>query len=242
MNTAQIIKTLGLALVLSMVVACQPANKKRSTRITSRGNVNNVLTQTPFNNTGVDKGDGSYGAWGEIVMASNWSQQQFQGQVQAFLSNLVAPDGGMIALGEVSGMSGQNTGIRIYGTALTNGAFRASGGNNLQVVAQGSQLRIGIFDSYVGKQNAEGETITEVPIMIAQGSSEQFNVSGNVTGNQANITFQDKYGIIRLQGTFNTNVFQGSVYFQNNSAVSGAPRSGYLGVFAVQTCGFFRCQ
>src|SRR5690606_4731767 len=101
-----------------------------------------------------------------------------------------------------------------------------------------------IVDSYVGQTNSAGEAITEVPIYIAQGVEGFKSVSGTVMGNQANIVFEDSFGKIQLQGTFTAQWFQGTVIYDNNFYHNGqAPgAAGYLGAFAVPTCGFFACQ
>jgi len=221
-----------------MITACAPQKGQKKARITARGGAQvQALTTTPAASTQVTKANGATGLWGQILRPSNWSQAQFQGQVQQFLSNLTEPDGSALALGEVSGDAGQPTGIRFWGSVGTNGAFHANGGNSLSVVAQNSALRISVIDSYVGLQNSAGETITEVPIYIASSVQGFVNVSGTVSGNQAQITYQDSYGAIQLSGTFDSSWFQGTVVFQNNNGTSG-----YLGVFSVSTCGFFTCQ
>ncbi len=148
-----------------------------------------------------------------------------------------------MSLGTVSGRSNDSTGIRFYGSVGLSGAFNVNGQNNLTVQSSGSELRIAVVDNYVGMKNAEGETIKEVPIYIASQVEGFVSVTGVIQGSQALITYEDSFGKIQLQGTFNSNWFTGSVSFANNSAINGgAGQQGQLGVFRVETCGFFKCQ
>lgn len=232
------INLFGFLTLIVFLIGCAPANNQKKARITRGGTAQHNLTQTPQGQSPVNKDNtGEAGTWGEITRGYQ-SQQQFQYQVQNFVSNLKEADGSPIALGSISGDSGQTTGIRFWGSVGLTGPFQVNGGNNLQVTSQGSALRISIVDSYVGQQNAEGETITEIPIYIASGVEGFVSVTGVVQGNTAQITYTDGFGTITLHGSFNSNWFYGTVSFRNNSpAVQGS-----LGTFIVQTCGFFKCN
>lgn len=231
---------LGILALAVFMIGCAPSKTQKKSRIISRGAgaVTQPLVQAPQNGSHADK-DGQAGAWGEILALQ--SQQQFEFEVRKFLSNITEPDGSPISVGNISGMTGQSTGIRFWGSVglnTQNGVINVNGQNNAQIASQGSVLRMSIIDSYVGLQNAEGETITEIPIYIAQNVEGFVGVTGVVQGNRAQIHYQDSFGRITLDGTFNSHWFQGTVYYQNTSPQA----SGTLGRFAVTTCGFFKCQ
>lgn len=231
----------GLLTLMIFLMGCAPSYNQKKARISRGGTAQHNLVQTPPSQSPVNKDNtGEAGTWGEVVRATNWTQPQFENQVRVFLSNLKEADGSPIALGFISGDSGQSTGIRFWGSVgFAGGTFSPNGtGAPLQVTSQGSALRMSIIDSYVGQVNAEGETITEIPIYIAPGVEGFVSVTGWVQGRQAEITYTDGFGKIILKGQFDNNWFQGAVMFQNNSPAV----SGYLGLFTVRTCGFFKCQ
>ncbi|NCN39762.1 hypothetical protein GW916_00795 [bacterium] len=242
MRKPALYKWTAIVFAVIFLGACAKKSGDKRERIQGRGTVSEdqSLTQAPGTSSGVTKSDGAEGYWGEIVSAPNTSQAQFQAGVQAFLSNIAEPDGNPINLGTVDGRSNQPTGIWFYGSAGLSGAFNPGGQNSLQVASAGSELRLSIIDSYVGQLNADQEQIKEVPIYLSQASSS-FQVTGWVNGNKAQINYKDDMGIIQLQGTFDSNWFTGTVNFQNYTAIQGAPASGSLGVFAIRTCGFFKC-
>lgn len=232
-------KALSLLFVVFLLAACAPKGAQKKARITSRGGGHTqAVDQNPTPSQGVNKDiNGEAGTWGPIYMPSNWNQAYFQNQVAQFVSNLKGPDGNPVALAHVSGQYGQKTGVSFWGSVGLNGSFNPNGQNNLMVSSQGSALRIAIVDEYVGQTNSAGEVITEIPIYIASNVDGFVGVTGQVQGNQATILYQDSYGKIQLQGSFNSNWFTGHISFQNNNNTQG-----YLGMFSVQTCGFFTCQ
>jgi hypothetical protein len=232
-------KSFGFVLAAILLIGCAPKGTQKKGRVSARGgSAVQGLSQAPQGSTQATNNNGVAVYWSEITRGQ-MHQQMFQNEVQKFLSNIEEPDGTPLSLGMVSGDSGQTTGIRFWGSVgLSGGRLILNGQNNQQVVAQGSALRIGIFDSYVGQTNSEGEVITEVPVYIAPGVEGFVGVTGMVQGNRAQITYRDNYGTITLDGQFDSNTFRGSVAYNNVSPQA----SGYLGVFTVRTCEFFKCQ
>lgn len=93
-----------------------------------------------------------------------------------------------------------------------------------------SQILIEIYDEFTG-QVQNGVTIP--PIKIGVGGS-----SGYATGGQVQLKFEDQYGWILLNGTYQDGGrLTGSLSFQNYNGRQGEGLS-----FEVETCGFFRCQ
>src|SRR5690606_7671676 len=152
-----ILALIGVFAVLS--IGCAPKKNQKS-RISARaargGEVAGAVNTVP--GTGGTAPSTTGKQWGEIVQISNIN---FQMHVESFLSNMAEEDGTQLKIGAVSGVSGQNTGVRFWGSVqLAQGQLNRNGGNNAQVSSQGSALRISIIDNYVGQVNAQGENIT----------------------------------------------------------------------------------
>lgn len=223
------------ALVAAFNIGCQPKNNQK-TRVTARavrGGVTPTQAVAPTTSTTTPEASGKQ--WGQVVQFSNQSQQQFQAGVAGLISNLAEPDGTQaLALGTVSGRSGDTTGVRFWGSV-------ARGANGQ--ITDGA-LRISIVDNYVGQTNSAGEAITEIPIYIASGVEGFAGVSGQMNGNSARVTFSDSYGSITLDGQVSGQWFVGNMYYANSFLWNGQRpgAQGTLGYFAVPVCGFFACQ
>ena len=170
--------------------------------------------------------------WGEI---NGDADTTFQQRVVGLLQATLSPG----EIGTVSSRSGLPTGVRFWGAIeLQGGSALTSNMAATSINVGSSQLRIVVWDSLTGTTDFNGNRVPEYPIYFSRA------LSGTVTGNTAELRFQDAYGEIRLQGTFDTNFFQGQVSYQNTRsfATSSAARSDTLGNFVVRTCGFFRCK
>ncbi len=235
----RIFMVLTLILMALPIVNCAPkGDKKSSVRVgrTARGYsdaVNAGTRQVPSAGENYDGGQSSVGigkSWGGVYIdqQNQWvnTDYLFNENVHDFVAAHMNPQD----LGSVSGQMNATTGIRFWATASTGQPVNPNGNNNISINGEGSELRIVIWDSYAGYIDSNGELITEVPVHI------RGTAWGNVTGNRAVIRFQDQYGWIELNGQFDSNYFQGTMFFDNTNGAAN-----YLGRFYVPTCGFFRC-
>lgn len=243
MKTKNILVLSLIAVMATLSVGCAP-KKDQKTRISARG----VRGGEAAGNVTAPPGSGAPSAagkqWGEVTKGS-YTQENFQYHVQNFLSNMKDESGAQLAIGDVSGLSGQNTGIRFWGSAqLQQGKLNPNGSGSGTIVSTGSALRISIIDNYVGQTNSDGETITEVPVYIAPEVSGFKQVAGTVNGNKVIIVYQDGFGKVELNGSFTAQWFTGYIKYDNDFYYNGVKpgAAGYLGTFAVPTCGFFSCQ
>jgi hypothetical protein len=109
---------------------------------------------------------------------------------------------------------------------------------NGQVIPSPNQgILIVITDSNVGAPSSNSPTgrIEPMPIRLAPNS-------GGISNGNVNLIFRDNTGEIRIQGTYDTSVFRGSISFTNNQVGYQNQREGTLGTFQTATCNFFRCN
>ncbi len=174
------------------------------------------------------------GQWGEVYVDPTESNLSlFQKSVEYLVSATMDPQ----LLGQVSGRSRDNTGVRFQGFVDT----QANGSINLQ----NTSLRLVIWDDLVGKTAEDGKTINEISITFGSAAS------GSIQGNTIHLLFKDEvppeqqYGEIRLDGTFQADAFRGTIGFTNyKNAVPGEqPHSANpMGNFIISTCGFLNCH
>lgn len=152
------------------------------------------------------------GTIGPGTVVPNGSQQsgylqntssEFQELVRALVSPTLDPQ----YIGQVDNYSG----VRVAG-----GIELARSGS----IYSTSAFRIDIHDSFVGQSDEEGNRIEAYSINVTNG---QGSWTGNVVGStvptgSGNFIFQDEFGTIRIQGNWDTNYFQGTVYFKNNTS------------------------
>lgn len=129
------------------------------------------------------------------------NSQQFQELVKTLVSPTLDPQ----FLGQVDPYSG----IRAAGAIelSANGSIRSS-----------SAFRLEISDSYTG-QVIEGQTIQAYLINLGNGSGTWQGqiVNGSVPNGSANIVFQDQFGTLRINGSWNSSYFTGTVTFRNSA-------------------------
>lgn len=222
-----------LLILAAFMSACQGKKNQQQAihQRCARGGCGNI-TGDPSSG-GVDSQGLKYGtAWGQI-WRQNLSQNQFYSAVQGLVSSTIDP----YSLGAVSGDVNQNTGVWFWGDVrMAQGFFNPNGNQSAQINGAVAELRIVIWDSFAG-QTVNGARVPEYPIHIR-------GASGTVQGNQASIIFQDGYGQIRLDGTYNANYFSGTISYANSRRYDGSTpgATSSLGSFYVPTCGFFRCS
>ncbi len=153
-----------------------------------------------------------------------YNSPNFEAQVKGFVSATLDPQ----SLGTISGNINDRTGIDMIGSFQFDSAGK--------LVAASSKVLIKIFDSYVG-QVYNGQTIAPYQVEFSQAKEGMIDR----TTRQFQVKFQDGYGEITFQGTFDSTVAQGTVYYQNYTAVSGSqPAQGTLGAFRAYTCALIK--
>lgn len=160
--------------------------------------------------------------WGKIFDPS--ASPQFEAQVKSFVSATLDPQ----SLGAISGNINDKTGIDFQGS------FQFDTQGNL--IPGSSSVLIKIFDSYVG-QVYNGQTIAPYVVEFTAASEGMVNR----TTRQFQVKFKDSYGEVIFQGQYNNQTVEGTVYYQNNTAVTGyQPASGVLGSFRAYTCALIK--
>jgi hypothetical protein len=142
-------------------------------------------------------------------------------------------------VGQVSASGQGNSGVRFGGrVGLINGSLGSilgGYGGGYAMIAGNSQLIIQVID-YL-PQYPDAPLIP--PFIFGQ-------AQGQIMGNQAQITFSDRYGQVTLQGYLNmqNNSFEGTISYDNNISIDGSTpgAAGTLGNFSVPICAFFACQ
>lgn len=155
-------------------------------------------------------------------------QDRFQYAVQG----LVSAQMDEFALGQVSAQATGGTGVFFGGQVMLQGSGGAAS------VAQGSYLVIGIYDSLVGQPDpGTGQIATPIQIVLTQ-------ASGQVSGANATLRFNDGVGSVTLNGVINGQTFSGTLSYENSRNVNGGPGAAAypMGYFQVPTCQFFLCN
>lgn len=222
---------LMIAVVALPLVACGnlKGDKKGSVRTGRAGRgmsneVNSGQRTAPFvGQQSVTTGQ----VWSSLYGGSLLSDQDFNWNLQDFVAATMDPS----QMGYVSSQENATTGIRFHGRAQTSTVFNPNMNMNANIVAQNSELRIVIWDSFAGHNDSTGELITEIPVHMVG------TATGEVVGRTARVRFSDSYGWIELYGTFDGQYFRGNAFFDNTNGYAN-----YLGMFAIPTCSFFRCN
>ncbi|WP_374080211.1 hypothetical protein [Bdellovibrio bacteriovorus] len=160
--------------------------------------------------------------WGKIYDPN--ASGQFEAQVKSFVSATLDPQ----SLGTISGNISDKTGIDFSGSFQ----FDAQG----RLIPASSTVVIKIFDSFVG-QVYDGKTVVPYVVEFSQASEGIIDR----TTRQIQVKFKDSYGEIVFQGQYDNNTVQGTVHYQNYTAVSGyQPSGGTLGAFRAYTCALIK--
>lgn len=224
---------MSLFMMASILAGCQPAKNQRQSIRVGRARADVSGNRSAFDAYGT-KGTESNKTWGEVT--SNASSQSWMQELLNFSAPSLNGVPADQALGFVSGSSGQNTGVRFYGNAVTNGS---SGGYSRSFDPKSMTIHIEIYDD----KTANG-TAAPVVIEISPAIDGYVATSGSLSGSQVNLNFQDAYGMVRMQGTINGNSFTGQFGYctGDQSYCSNTGNTRLLGNFAVDTCGFFQCN
>lgn len=167
-----------------------------------------------------------------IVDASQ--QDLFQDAVTGFVEAVMPAE----YLGFVSGRASGGTGMFLGGKVeLQTGILSATASNPQTNIRSDSKLLIAIYDEFTGRPDASGKTVEPISRYLTQSS-------GYVQGNRAYLKFTDSLGSVEIDGTFDSNTFEGTVSYDNTRRHDGQGEgaAGNLGWVQVPTCQFFRCR
>jgi hypothetical protein len=147
---------------------------------------------------------------------------QFASRLDSFVSVSLAPGN----LGDVEATYGAASGVEVQMQAI----FTQQG----QFISQDAFLEIVINDSRVGEVDVTtGEAIEPYVVSLAQATAGSYNPATR----QYQITYQDDYGRVIVEGAIQGSEFVGIIRFQNNVSWDGSSgQSGTLGMIRVPAC------
>jgi hypothetical protein len=102
-----------------------------------------------------------------------------------------------------------------------------------------SKFSLEIKDGKVGEKGTDGELLKNIMINFVKAEDGEIS---NLVGNTGNfkLVFKDSYGSVIVEGTFNGTEARGKVSFINTTHFNKeTPKSGFLGVFVMKSCGLF---
>lgn len=206
--------TVAAALIAAVVMSGCAKKNTSSVRTAGRG-VPEGAQQLMNNNNGTSCTQSQMGK----IFDPNASPQ-FESQVKGFVSATLDPRN----LGTISGDINAKTGIDF------NGNFQFDPQGNL--IPASSTVYIKIVDSYVyEKPNGQSPP----PYVVEFSSATAGRIDRN-TG-QFEVIFEDNYGAIIFSGQYSPQMVQGTVSYQNHTAVQGYEKaSGLLGSFRAYSC------
>lgn len=203
-----------LLLAVLSLSACAKKNGS-AVRVAGRGGVST---------TGTVSQSGTCGSQSVGKIFDLYASASFEQQVKGFVSATLDPQ----SLGTISGNINDKTGIDFTATFRFDSAGK--------IIADSSNVTMKIFDSYVG-QVYEGQTI--LPYNVAFTAASEGMIDRNTR--QFQVKFRDGYGEIIFQGSFDNSIAEGTVYYQNYTAVTGyQPASGTLGTFRIYACSLIK--
>ena len=160
----------------------------------------------------------------------------FQKNVRGFVDATLPGD----YLGYVgTGFDGRtDSGVFLGGkVSLVSGTLDPVNGTSRVAITANSRLLVVVWDEYVGKKDDKGQTLPAIPVYLTK-------ASGIVEGKQAKLVFEDEFGTIELEGSFDRDFFDGNIHFDNRKKYdgSGLGSAGTLGGFRIPTCRLFNCR
>ncbi len=216
-----------LLLVLVTTVGCNKSEKREVvTKRLARGQsayaniVDGMVGQLNVNNSG---------QWGYITAPSSWNPSSFDAEVKGLMSATLP----FAEMGTVEAFAGGRTGVMFQGAIRAT--VTAAGVTNADLSS--AMLRVAIWDSLAGTNDASGKLIPEYPI-------DMIGATGMANGQNINLTFADNFGTITFVGQIIGNRFEGDVRYNNlvSAEPSMAPKVSNLGRFSIIACDFFVCN
>ncbi|ASD63852.1 hypothetical protein [Bdellovibrio bacteriovorus] len=223
--TNSIFKNKMLGVLLLAVLSLSACAKKDSSSVRVAGRTTNTGTTS---GGGVSQGgttaSGTCGTSSAGKIFDQYASPQFETQVKNFVSATLDPQ----SLGSVSGNINDRTGVDLFAT------FKFDSAGSL--VAAESNMLIKIFDSYAN-QVYNGQVIQPYSVSFSQASEGMIDRNTR----QFQVKFRDGYGEIIFQGAYDNSIAEGTVYYQNYTAVAGyQPTSGTLGSFRMYACSLIK--
>lgn len=215
----------SLASVFLILSSCAKKSSSVSSRVGSAARGTTIGANT-VSTLGISRCTDGSSTWGRIYNDGSMFGSGFR---DAFADYLSASPGS--AIGELDGSSSSTT----TGVDME---LKLKIVNN-QLNLSESRFTMEIRDSEVGRLGEDGKPIETILIGYAGAKSGQVsNVNGG-SGN-FNITFEDQYGIVVVEGSFNGTEARGSVKYLNGAtAISGVAGLKSLGIFYMKSCGLF---
>lgn len=214
-------KTVVLLFTFIAVTSCAP---RKNSGVAARNGANVGIDNT----VNIGNQSCASAALG-MIYNNSLSPQVFETRVKDFLSATINPN----EVGSIG--SGNNSGVTF------SGVFKFDTAGNIQT--SGTQLVFTITDSFAlqGGYDIYGNPYKPITVKFEQSSGAQFSGQWNRQNNSVNVTIQDSYGTVQLQGSVDAQYFSGTMSFQNTQHVLGsAPLQGTLAQFRIARCGFFQ--
>lgn len=236
---------LGLILMTAMIQGCAKKQDNSTSVKSSRkaGSPYSYAQSTSGKAPTVGTLDQYTGRSWQAMTPANITTQNFNNSVQMFVSASMNPQD----LGTVSSTSNAATGIRFLGALSTTSPISTTGYNYTQIT-QNSFFYLGIFDSYAGMYDQNGQMVPEYGDYYPGDA-----IWGYVSGTYVELHFNKanafdnsgSYREIIIRGDIIGTTFRGYLSFNNNQywdgAAPGAAASD-VWTFSVPTCAFFYCQ
>lgn len=222
-----------LFLILLWLVACQEGSNYGKTNQNTTSNTNAFSPtnhQGNPNTTFTNNNCSDQGKWGGVTCNSSSNQDQdFLNFVSSGTD--IRPNSDTVGVGDISCTPSNKGGILFRMKVTLNAPFDRNGKNdNLVMQITSSTFEIAIYDTLTGVQ----------PIgAVFEG------LNGEVNGQNANLSFiyngNNGRKTVKLEGTFNANLFEGTIYFENEQYWDGRRpgAKGTLGKFKIATCSVF---
>ena len=215
-------------------MACEDANdygeNNQNQDTTNTNTYDPANHQGNFNTTFQNTACSAQGKWGGVTCKGGSNRDP---DFLNFVSNGtdIRPNLKSTGVGDISCTPSNTGGILFRMKATLNAPFDPNGKNkNLVMQITSSTFEIAIYDSLKG---------------IAPIGAVFEGLSGEVNGKNANLNFiyngSSGRKTIRLEGTFNANLFEGIIHFENEQYWDGRRpgAKGTLGNFKVSTCSVF---
>jgi hypothetical protein len=204
--------------ILVAVAALSACSKKEDSGVTARAGVGALGV-----NSNVSTCTSTQQSIGRVYENNaSGSSYSFEQRAKGLLSATLNPE----VFGTISGNPNEaQSGVTIEGRLR----YDANGA----VILEQSNLRLTIYDSYVGQKDSSGAAIQPYPINFNAASSGTVNVSTK----QFTVLFKDTYGEVTVTGTVNNSTVVGSISYTNYSSYNGGQgASAVLGGFTINTC------
>jgi hypothetical protein len=199
-------------------VACSKKSDNREARAPEVG------LGVPGNTPTCTAGQQAVGRIYESGNTASNSSLTFEQRVKGLLSATVDPQ----FFGTISGSGNDaQNGVTIEGRLR----YDANG----TVLLDQSNVKIMIYDSFVGQLDSQQQVIQAYPINFNAAAAGTMNLQTKVFM----LKFKDEFGEITLNGTVNAANVSGTISYQNDKNVTGGSLSaGFLGEFSIATCGW----